>query len=151
MIRMLLDGVGPEAAAEGALRVLSRDPAGAETARSIEHALALAKEPAAHATDDIARLGEGWIAEEALAIGLYAAMRAHDFREAIRIAANHDGDSDSTASIAGQIHGAANGLAGISNSWVRRLDVLDPLLTLAADLSSLSTPNTPLLRAYPPN
>ncbi len=125
--------------------------AGRETARSIERAFALATKPMADAAADIARLGQGWIAEEALAIGLYAAMRAHDFREAIRIAANHDGDSDSTASIAGQIHGAANGLAGIPNAWVRRLDVLDPLLTLAADIAALSWPDTPLLRVYPPN
>jgi len=52
----MASGTKPPWRRSEALRVLSRDPAGAETARSIEHALALAKEPAAHATEDIARL-----------------------------------------------------------------------------------------------
>ena len=85
MIRTLADGAGYEAAALEALQILSGNPVGAETTRSIERALEMAREPAADPTDDIARLGEGWIAEEALAIGLYAAMRANDFQR---------GDSD---------------------------------------------------------
>ena len=84
--------------------------------------------------DAIVRLGEGWVGEEALAIGLYSAIVAADFRQAVRIASNHGGDSDSTASIAGQIHGAWKGLAGIPNAWIRRLDVLDPLLDVAGRL-----------------
>ena len=48
--------------------------------------------------------------------------------EAVRIAANHGGESDSTASIAGQIHGAWKGLEGMSNAWIRRLDAFDLLL-----------------------
>ena len=66
--------------------------------------------------------------EEALAVALYAALVASDFSDAIRIASNHDGDSDSTASIAGQIYGAWRRLEEIPNAWIRRLDALDPLL-----------------------
>ena len=44
-----------------------------------------------------------------VAIGISAALRASSFEEALIIAANHDGDSDSTASIAGQIYGAWHG------------------------------------------
>ena len=61
-------------------------------------------------------------------------MVASDFREAVRIASNHGGDSDSTASIAGQIHGAWKGLAGIPNAWIRRLDALEALLDIAGRL-----------------
>jgi hypothetical protein len=56
-------------------------------------------------TAAIAALGGGWVGEEALAIGLYAALVAPSFADAIRLAANHGGDSDSTASIAGQPYG----------------------------------------------
>ncbi|MDE0045234.1 MAG: ADP-ribosylglycohydrolase family protein, partial [bacterium] len=59
------------------------------------------------------------------------AMVASDFREAVRMASNHGGDSDSTASIAGQIRGAWTGLDGIPNAWIRRLDVLEALLDVA--------------------
>ena len=48
-------------------------------------------------TAAIGALGEGWVGEEALAIGLYAALAAPSFENAIRIAANDGGDSDSTA------------------------------------------------------
>ena len=65
--------------------------------------------------------------EEALAIGLYAAMVANSFEACIELAANHDGDSDSTASIAGQLWGARHGLAETQNDVVSRLDVLEPL------------------------
>jgi ADP-ribosylglycohydrolase len=40
-------------------------------------------------------LGGGWVGEEALAIGLYAVLSAESYVEAIRIATNHSGDSDS--------------------------------------------------------
>lgn len=76
-------------------------------------------------------LGEGWVGEEALAIGLAAAMGARSFEEAIALAANHDGDSDSTASIAGQLYAAAHGLEAVPEAAVERLDVLKPLLDVA--------------------
>lgn len=79
-------------------------------------------------------LGGGWVGEEALAIALYAVLSAASFVEALSIAANHSGDSDSTASIAGQFWGAMNGLGGIPHDWVTSLDVLVPLLHLARQL-----------------
>jgi ADP-ribosyl-[dinitrogen reductase] hydrolase len=74
------------------------------------------------------------VGEEALAIGLYAALVAPSFEAAIRIAANHSGDSDSTASIAGQLYGVWKGLDGLPHRWARSVDVLDPLLELIARL-----------------
>jgi ADP-ribosyl-[dinitrogen reductase] hydrolase len=79
----------------------------------------------------IMELGAGWVGEEALAIGLYAALVGVDARDVFAIASNHDGDSDSTASIAGQLLGAWKGTAAIPFGWMRRVDVLDPLLDLA--------------------
>jgi ADP-ribosyl-[dinitrogen reductase] hydrolase len=73
------------------------------------------------------------VGEEALAIGLYSALVGRTFSEVLSIAANHDGDSDSTASIAGQLDGAANGLADLPNQWVRQLDILDISLKLIGE------------------
>jgi ADP-ribosyl-[dinitrogen reductase] hydrolase len=83
-------------------------------------------------------LGGGWVGEEALAIALYAVLSAESFVEAVSIGANHSGDSDSTASIAGQLWGAMNGLGGMPHDWVTALDVLPPLLRLARQLISVS-------------
>lgn len=105
-----------------------------ETVAAVRQARELAASHGSDHHDAIVQLGEGWVGEEALAIGLYSAIVASDFREAVRIASNHGGDSDSTASIAGQIHGAWKGLAGIPNAWIRRLDVLEALLDVAGRL-----------------
>ena len=55
----------------------------------------------------IRRLGQGWVAEETLAIAVYCAFKYHedidDFKKALVAAANHSGDSDSTAAVTGNI------------------------------------------------
>jgi ADP-ribosylglycohydrolase len=75
-------------------------------------------------------LGQGWVGEQALAIAVYAASLSQSFQEVIVIAANHSGDSDSTASLAGQLFGAQHGLEALPHAWIRRLDVLDAVLDL---------------------
>ncbi len=71
--------------------------------------------------------------EEALAIALYAVLVGGSYVEAIRIASNHDGDSDSTASIAGQFWGAWKGLKEIPHGWITKLDVFVAVLRLAQE------------------
>jgi ADP-ribosyl-[dinitrogen reductase] hydrolase len=77
---------------------------------------------------DLSLLGRGWVGDEALAMGLAAAATAADYDTAIEVAANHDGDSDSTAAIAGQLFGARHGIGTIPAQAVYRLDALDALL-----------------------
>ena len=59
----------------------------------------------------------------ALAIAAYAVLSASSFEEAVSIAANHDGDSDSTASIAGQIYGVWHGESVLPVPWIEKLDI----------------------------
>lgn len=60
---------------------------------------------------NIHKIGEGWVGEEALAIALYCVRRyPDDFQAALRLSVNHNGDSDSTGAIAGNILGAYLGL-----------------------------------------
>ncbi len=62
----------------------------------------------------IKQLGEGWVAEEAWAISIYCSLRhIGDMEEAIIASVNHDGDSDSTGSITGNIMGAIYGYEAI--------------------------------------
>lgn len=59
---------------------------------------------------------------------LHAALTGRDFADTLELAANHDGDSDSTASLAGQLWAAQHGLSVLPADAVYRLDVLEPLL-----------------------
>ncbi|MFJ5988075.1 ADP-ribosylglycohydrolase family protein [Lentzea sp. NPDC092896] len=70
-------------------------------------------------------LGGGWVGEEALAIGLHAALVAPDFPSALRLAVNHSGDSDSTGSICGNILGARDGVTVIPADWLAVLELRD--------------------------
>lgn len=130
MLRFMLDGIDLTTAATKTKRLLSTWNGKGETEARIDAALEAAARASRSHRSVVASLGAGWTGEEALAIGLYSALVGDSFSEVFRIAANHDGDSDSTASIAGQLYGARNGLADLPNRWVRRLDVLRPLLAL---------------------
>ena len=91
-------------------------------------------------------LGEGWTGEEAWAIALYCAMRHIDsVEEAIIASVNHDGDSDSTGSITGNIMGAIFGYEHIRERNIfcpegkaleQTLELSEIILTLADDLST---------------
>ena len=99
--RRLLDGITPDAAIRAALGLAWQWDDAEETIGAVERAQGLADDRSTDHRRNIAAIGQGWVGEEALAIALYAVLVAGDFADAIRIAANHDGDSDSTASIAG--------------------------------------------------
>jgi ADP-ribosyl-[dinitrogen reductase] hydrolase len=118
-------------AVKAVLPLLQRLPGSEETVAALHHATQRAEEQA-DLRKAVRSLGLGWVGEEALAIGLYACLVATGFEDAIRIAANHDGDSDSTASIAGQIYGAWQGERVVPARWIERLDVLEPVEELLA-------------------
>ncbi len=85
--------------------------------------------------DAIHELGEGWVAEEALAIAVFSVLRYEsDFDRAIRCAVNHKGDSDSTGAIAGNILGACIGYEKIPQKYKEHLELRDVILELADDL-----------------
>ncbi len=85
----------------------------------------------------IRMLGEGWVAEETLAIAIYCALRhENDFEKAIIAAVNHSGDSDSTGSVTGNIVGAHLGLEAIPEKFTARLELKDTIIEIADDLYS---------------
>jgi ADP-ribosyl-[dinitrogen reductase] hydrolase len=68
-------------------------------------------------------IGEGWVGEEALGVALWAALRTSSATDAIRLGANHRGDSDSTASIAGQLSACVWGLSPTERSALSLVDL----------------------------
>lgn len=90
-------------------------------------------------TEAIKELGEGWVAEETLAIAVFSVMRhIDDFEKCICCAVNHDGDSDSTGAVAGNIIGAILGYDAIPEKYIQGLELHDLLLSVADDLCGFS-------------
>ncbi|MBG0741493.1 ADP-ribosylglycohydrolase family protein [Paeniglutamicibacter antarcticus] len=128
----LIHQLAVEALPLRAAAVSMRKRAGAETAASadlldgldvaLELSTAAAREPAELSS----ALGTGADAGEALAIALYAVLvteaaassPVEHFLTAIRIAANLDGASSSTASVAGNILGALYGEDCLPQAWL---------------------------------
>ncbi|MDE7229595.1 MAG: ADP-ribosylglycohydrolase family protein [Oscillospiraceae bacterium] len=102
--------------------------------RLMEKAVTLAE----NGTDDLTaihQLGEGWVAEETLAIAVYCAVKyQNNFGKAICAAVNHNGDSDSTGAVCGNILGAAFGYDRIPQKFKDNLELHDILIGLADDL-----------------
>ena len=142
LISELLDGLTLDEAVAKARAHLVGQAGCAETLAAIDAAV----EGAASAEDPysvIGRIGssdsegpggrgKGWVAEEALGIALFCALRCReDYREAVHTAATITGDSDSTASIAGAIIGACHGIDVVPVGWADRVEDRTVLRTLA--------------------
>ena len=88
--------------------------------------------------DNIHRLGEGWVGEETLGIALYCVLRyQNDFSKGIIAAVNHNGDSDSTGAVTGNILGALYGYDAIENKWKDNLELIDVIMKVSDDLSKI--------------
>lgn len=83
----------------------------------------------------IRKLGQGWVAEETLAIAIYCSLKyTNDFEQALIASVNHGGDSDSTGAVTGNILGAYLGLKGISKKYLDNLELKEVILEIADDL-----------------
>ena len=86
--------------------------------------------------ENIHALGEGWVAEETMSISIYCALKyEHDFSKAISTAVNHNGDSDSTGAVTGNILGARIGYEAIPEKWKKDLELHDVILELSDDMA----------------
>lgn len=79
-------------------------------------------------------LGQGWVAEEALAIGVYCALVARDFEHGVLLSVNHGGDSDTTGTLTGQLLGVRWGRQALPERWVADLELGEQITRLAEDL-----------------
>ena len=85
--------------------------------------------------NNIHKLGEGWVAEETLAIAIYCSLKyQNDFSTGIIVAVNHNGDSDSTGAVTGNIIGAIVGYEAIEDKWKENLEIADVIEEMAVDI-----------------
>jgi len=155
-------------AIETALSILEEHDHNKETISAINYALQAADLYDA-SPETVESLGAGWIAEEALAISLFCALKADNFKDGVLLAVNHSGDSDSTGAITGNILGLIHGVDAIPKKWIDVLEVRDIVLEMTENaLSILELPSEDafgwvnpdeaqekqrriLLEKYPPN
>ncbi|MFF8942946.1 ADP-ribosylglycohydrolase family protein [Streptomyces sp. NPDC014864] len=135
IVSYLVAGDSVEGAVLRTLRLLARHPGHEETTAALGRALDLAAEGAPTA-EKVERIGAGWVAEEALAVGVYAALAAPGVEDALLLSVNHSGDSDSTGSVCGNILGARYGDHGLPHEWVERVEGRARIAALADDLAA---------------
>lgn len=83
----------------------------------------------------IEQLGEGWVAEETIAIAVYCALKyENNFEKSICAAVNHSGDSDSTGAVCGNILGAYLGVDAIPQKYLENLELKDLIEEITTDL-----------------
>ncbi|WP_341303227.1 ADP-ribosylglycohydrolase family protein [Pseudomonas sp. TMP25] len=114
--------------------VYGQRPGMDETRSKIERVLSFHQAGTLPTPEGIAELGGGWIAEEALSIGLWCALMAETFEQGVLWAVNHSGDSDSTGLIAGHLLGMQLGVEAIPQRWLRNLELRQVIEQVAQDI-----------------
>lgn len=134
IISRIIDGDTLNESIDKAIEILKTRPDHGECLRAIEKARSLAAKDSP-SPESVEQLGGGWIAEEALAIGIYCASTAKgDFAKGVLFALNHSGDSDSTGSIAGNILGALLGKRLIPAHWIHEVELSNVIEEISHDL-----------------
>ena len=132
-IERLRDGHSLDNSLDAATHQLRREPGHEETLAAVDAARDLAQH-GAPAPERVESLGRGWVAEEALAIAVYAVAATSSLPDALLLAVNHSGDSDSTGTIAGNLAGTLYGDAAIPKEWLDQLELRAEITQIAEDL-----------------
>ncbi|WP_156178801.1 ADP-ribosylglycohydrolase family protein [Saccharothrix sp. ST-888] len=142
MISHLVTGQSLAAAVRLGMELLARYPGHEETTAALRKAVDLAA--AGPATPErVESLGGGWIAEEALAIAVYAALVRTTYwkdrtpiESALLLSVNHSGDSDSTGAICGNLLGAHYGDGLLPQQWLAQIEGRAQIAMLADDFAA---------------
>jgi ADP-ribosylglycohydrolase/protein-tyrosine phosphatase len=127
-------GAPLEDAARTLVSVYAALPGTRETISAVEAALAAPRDGRAETVEQV---GRGWIAEEALAVALYACLASRDLDEGLRIAVTHGGDSDSTGAIAGNMLGLLHREAVLAHRLASEVECADIIRALAREMASV--------------
>lgn len=105
--------------------------------RLIDTAVALSRDGSICDDLDATReLGQGWVAEETVAIAVYCSLRHRDsFERAVVASVNHSGDSDSTGAVTGNIMGTLLGFGGIPQKYLTDLELYEVIRSLSDRLA----------------
>jgi ADP-ribosylglycohydrolase len=133
IIARLMTGEALEPAVHHTLGLLAAHPQHEESSYALRAALELAA-AGEHSPEHVESLGGAWVAEEALAIGVYCVLAEPSPERALLLSVNHSGDSDSTGSVCGNLLGALHGTAALPAAWLEPLEGRETIERLAAGL-----------------
>ncbi len=134
IIANLIQGKTIEEAVDNSIEILKKYSGHEDTLHLIEKAKEYAKSDIS-STSAIYNLGEGWHGDEAIAISIYCVLKSpEDFEKALIMSVNHNGDSDSTGAIVGNILGTYLGEDKIPAKWKNSVELSSELRQLALDL-----------------
>lgn len=134
IIANLIQGKTIEDAVDNSIEILRKYNGHKDTLHLIEKAKEYAKSDIS-STSAIYNLGEGWHGDEAIAISIYCVLKSpENFEKALIMAVNHNGDSDSTGAIVGNILGTYLGEDKIPIKWKNSVELSSELRQLALDL-----------------
>ena len=143
LIQLLCSGVNLEDAIDLSSELLKNHKDHEETLEAVEGAVYLfhqAKKSGLKTSELpelIEQLGQGWVAEETLAISLFCSLLyQNDFAKGVLASVNHSGDSDSTGAITGNILGLINGLDAIPDKWITKLHHANIVRQVGEDLAT---------------
>jgi ADP-ribosyl-[dinitrogen reductase] hydrolase len=124
LLSMLLTGKSLDEAIQRTSSLLKANKNSKECLLAVEKAVELSQRRNL-SPEEIESLGDGRVAEEALAIGICCALFAgNDFRKGVLLSVNHSGDSDATGSITGSIIWVSlHGKESIPKPWLSNLEM----------------------------
>jgi ADP-ribosylglycohydrolase len=135
VIAELMNGENLENAINIAMRILKEYDGHETTSLALDEMLELIKDEEVSPRVAINKLGDGKNAESALAIALFCvSLHNEDFANSIRLAANHDGESDVCAALCGGLFGAYRGVNSIPKRWIKKIQYYNLLLDVGEEL-----------------
>ena len=130
LISLILKGTAMSKAIPQVTKLLKKQ----KNSREVVKALTKAADEAGKDHDTLKalnKIGSGWVADEALGIAVYCLLKTESFKNAVIMACNHDGDSDSCGAVCGNLAGALYGLDAVPKNWTQHLECLDMLDKMA--------------------
>jgi ADP-ribosylglycohydrolase len=115
------------------------------TARMIAQAMWLASPAGLELRGDkyVLDIFRGWAGHEAIAASIYCFLRhPESYEQAVLLAVNSPGDSDSLGAITGAISGAFLGVDAIPGEWIQNIEKRDQLIDLAERFTEMVSSET---------
>lgn len=119
-------------AVNNAMALLAAYPNNENTYNMLQSAIDLAANEDVDPQDGVNELGDGFSAVSCLAIAVYSAIvHQTNYRFAIELSANHDGDSAACGAITGGILGVWYGRKKLPKQWIKKMQYQELLETVA--------------------
>ena len=132
IIAELLRGSDVDDAVNTAMALLTAYPDHENIYDALQKAVDLANDDDIEPREGLDELGDGFSAVSCLAIALYSAiLHQTNYKFAIALATNHDGDSSACGAITGGILGVWYGLRKLPKEWTKKVQYRNLLETVA--------------------